>query len=88
MYQTEDELYDLIKFFKPDIRILGEDYIDKPFTGDSLPPTVIYTTRSHEWSTTKTKNRIAAMTYVQNPDMFKNINVEEIKDNNFSSIEE
>lgn len=88
MYQTEDELYDLIKYFNPDIRILGEDYIDKPFTGDSLPPTVIYTTRSHEWSTTKTKNRIAAMTYVQNPDMFKNINVEEIKNNNFSSIEE
>ena len=32
MYQTEEELYDLIKFFKPDIRILGEDYIGKPLT--------------------------------------------------------
>ena len=28
-YQTEEELYELIKFFKPDIRILGEDYIGK-----------------------------------------------------------
>ena len=30
VYQTEDELYNLIKLFKPDIRILGDDYIDKP----------------------------------------------------------
>ena len=28
VYQTEKELYDLMKFFKPDIRILGDDYID------------------------------------------------------------
>ena len=27
VYQTEEELYDLIKFWKPDIRILGEDLI-------------------------------------------------------------
>jgi len=37
-YQTEEELYKLIQFFKPDIRILGEDYIGKRFTGDDLPP--------------------------------------------------
>ena len=37
VYQTEEELYSLIKFYKPDIRILGEDYIGKPFTGDDLP---------------------------------------------------
>ena len=52
IYQTEEELLNLIKFFKPDIRILGEDYIGdnakpKPFTGDDLPPKVVYTTRSH-----------------------------------------
>jgi glycerol-3-phosphate cytidylyltransferase len=48
IYQTEDELYNLIKFFKPDIRILGEDYIGKNVTGDDLPPKIIYTTRSHD----------------------------------------
>ena len=32
IYQTEEDLYELIKFFKPDIRILGEDYIGKVFT--------------------------------------------------------
>ncbi len=31
MYQTEEELYDLIKFWKPQVRILGEDYIGKAF---------------------------------------------------------
>ena len=40
MYQTEEELIDLIKFWKPDVRILGEDYIGKSFTGDDLPPQV------------------------------------------------
>ena len=71
MYQTEEELIELIKFFKPDIRILGEDYIGKSFTGDDLPCKVIYTTRSHEWSTTKIKDLITKQTIKQNPDILK-----------------
>jgi glycerol-3-phosphate cytidylyltransferase len=70
-YQTEEELSDLIKFWKPDIRILGEDYIGKPFTGDDLPPRIVYTTRSHGWSTTKLKDQITRQTIKQNPDIFK-----------------
>ena len=73
-YQTEEELYHLIKFWKPDIRILGEDYIREgadgkaiPFTGDDLPPKVIYTSRSHGWSTTKLKELITKQTLKQNP---------------------
>ncbi len=69
-YQTKEELYNLIKFWKPDIRILGEDYIEKEsFTGDDLPPKIIYTTRSHEWSTTKLKDLITIQTLKQNPDI-------------------
>ena len=67
MYQTEEELYDLIKYWKPDVRILGEDYIGKSFTGDDLPPKIIYTTRSHGWSTTKLKDLITRQTLKQNP---------------------
>ena len=71
-YQTEEELHNLIKFWKPDIRILGEDYIGDdgkpiPFTGDDLPPKIIYTTRSHGWSTTKLKDLITEQTIRQNP---------------------
>ena len=69
IYQTEDELYDLIKFFKPDVRILGEDYLGKPFTGDDLPPKIIYTTRSHGWSTTKLKDMITKQTIKQNKEI-------------------
>ena len=72
MYQTEEDLYNLIKFWKPDVRILGEDYIGKPFTGDDLPPEVVYTTRSHEWSTTKIKDLITLQTIKQNPKLLEN----------------
>ena len=78
MYQTEEELYHLIEFWKPDIRILGEDYILEgkdgeaiPFTGDDLPPKIVYTTRSHGWSTTKLKDLITIQTMGQNPDILK-----------------
>ncbi len=68
IYQTEEELYNLIKFWKPDIRILGEDYIGKKeFTGADLPPKIVYTTRSHNWSTTKLKDLITLQTIKQNP---------------------
>ena len=70
-YQTEEELYELIKFWKPQIRILGEDYIGKPFTGEDLPPKVIYTTRSHDWSTTKLKDLITKQTIKQNPEILE-----------------
>ena len=71
IYQTEEELYELIKFFKPDVRILGEDYIGKPCTGDDLPPKIIYTSRAHGWSTTKLKDLITKQTVKQNPSIIK-----------------
>ena len=76
IYQTEEELYNLIKFWKPDVRILGEDYIGdngkpRPFTGDDLPPKIIYTTRSHGWSTTKLKDLITKQTMKQNPKLME-----------------
>ena len=35
-YRTEAELIEVIRSVKPDIRILGDDYIGKAFTGDEL----------------------------------------------------
>ena len=61
---------DLIKFWKPDVRILGEDYIGREsFTGDDLPPKVIYTSRAHCWSTTKLKNDVTIQTLKNNPQL-------------------
>jgi len=73
-YDDEDDLLRLIEFYKPDVRILGDDYIGKRFTGDHLSIEVIYTTRSHGWSTTKIKDLIALQTIKQNPGIINEIN--------------
>ena len=69
--ELENEIH-LIEFYKPDVRILGDDYIGKRFTGDHLPVDVIYTTRSHGWSTTRIKDLITIQTLKQNPEIIKN----------------
>lgn len=79
MYQTEEELLDLIKFFKPDVRILGEDYIGQKFTGDDLPIRVVYTSRAHDWSTTKIKDLITKQTLLQNPSIVDSVGEEDNK---------
>jgi cytidyltransferase-like protein len=73
IYQTEDELLKLIEFWKPDLRILGEDYIGEDYTGKGLQIDIIYTTRSHDWSTTRIKDLITRQTIKQNPDILKDV---------------
>jgi glycerol-3-phosphate cytidylyltransferase len=58
-YNTEEELLFLIKSIDPDIRFLGDDYVDKSYTGDNLGIPVHWINRSHGWSTTKFKQAIA-----------------------------
>jgi len=62
---------EIVGFTAGNIRILEEDYIGKSFTGDDLTSRVIYTTRSHEWSTTRLKDLITKQTIQQNPDALK-----------------
>ena len=58
-YTYENELYELLKEGRYTIRFLGDDYIDKPFTGVDLNAWVHYLNRDHGWSTTKFKKLIA-----------------------------
>jgi len=58
-YTYEESLYDLLKVGEFDIRFLGDDYINKPFTGDDLKIPIHYLDRSHGWSTSKFKKLIA-----------------------------
>ena len=58
VYDTEDELYTLLKSIRPDIRLMGDDYIGKRFTGDDLNIPIKWVDRSHGWSATKYKNLI------------------------------
>lgn len=57
-YSTEESLYELLKRRSPDIRILGDDYIGRSYTGDDLGIPVYFHDRSHGWSATKYKNLI------------------------------
>jgi glycerol-3-phosphate cytidylyltransferase len=57
-YSTEKELFDLLKSFKYDVRILGADYYGKPFNGDSLEKPVYFCRRDHEYSLTDLKKKI------------------------------
>ena len=70
-YLHERDLEDILQMRKINVRILGEDYIGKRFTGDNLPPKIIYTSRAHGWSTTKLKNDITIQTLKDNPSVLK-----------------
>ena len=57
-YETEEELYNLLKEINPDVRILGSDYKNKSFTGDDLPIKIYYHNRNHSFSTTNLRKQI------------------------------
>ena len=58
-YTYESELYELIKTGDFHIRFLGDDYINKKYTGDDLGIKVHFLNRDHGWSTTKFKKLIS-----------------------------
>ena len=58
-YETESDLYMILSEQNIDIRFLGDDYINKSFTGDDLNIPIHYLDRSHGWSTTKFKKLIS-----------------------------
>ena len=64
VYNTELELYNLLKQTNPDVRILGTDYIGKSFTGDDLGIHIHWHDRYHDWSTTNLKRRIQGVNLI------------------------
>jgi glycerol-3-phosphate cytidylyltransferase len=58
VYNTEAELYELLKKIKPDVRFLGADWKGKHFTGDDLPIKVIFNSRDHGYSSTDLRKRL------------------------------
>lgn len=58
IYSTEDELYDILAGLPIDVRIIGEDWKGKNFTGDDLPIAVVYNSRKHDFSTTSLRERV------------------------------
>ena len=57
-YETEEELYQLLKILRPDVRILGSDYEDEYFTGIELNIPIYYHKRNHNYSTSSLRKKI------------------------------
>lgn len=57
-YNTEEDLYNLLKELKPDVRFLGEDHRGLPFTGEDLPIEVIFNSRNHNYSSSNLRKRL------------------------------
>lgn len=57
-YTTEANLYELIKLIKPDIRMIGEDWKGKEFTGHDLDIPIYFNSRSHSYSTSSLRHRV------------------------------
>lgn len=56
-YETEEDLLTILKNVDIDIRIVGEEYQGKLFTGRDIRP-VYYNKRGHSLSTTELRKRI------------------------------
>lgn len=58
VYENENDLYNLLKELKPDVRFLGEDWKNKHFTGDDLNIRIVFNSRKHDYSSSNLIERI------------------------------
>ena len=58
IYETENDLFNLVKKLKPNIRILGSDYRDKRATGEEWSEGVVYHQRTQQWSSSELRERV------------------------------
>ncbi|HVN26210.1 MAG TPA: adenylyltransferase/cytidyltransferase family protein [Candidatus Paceibacterota bacterium] len=58
-YDTEADLYRLLAALPAGtVRIIGEDWRGKPFTGHDLPHTVVFNSRGHHYSSSELRQRV------------------------------
>ncbi len=59
VYATEKDLLDILHSYPIDIRVVGDEYKDKDFTGKNLSHIQIYyNSRKHSFSTTELRKRV------------------------------
>lgn len=62
LYETEDDLLNLLKTLPINIRIVGSDYVNKEFTGKTYCKAheieIYYNKRQHDYSTTRLRNSL------------------------------
>jgi len=63
VYNTEDDLEDLLQMLPINVRIIGEEYINTSFTGKQICEQrgirIHYNRRDHRFSTTELRTRVA-----------------------------
>ena len=57
-YATEEDLLNILKSYDWDVRIIGNEYFGKNFTGSELLMEVYYNSRRHDFSTSELRKRI------------------------------
>jgi glycerol-3-phosphate cytidylyltransferase len=60
-YATEEELRTILQNYDIDIRILGDEYYDRYFTGNDLQMEYHFNKRTHGYSSTELRNRIKSL---------------------------
>lgn len=59
-YETEADLVDILLALDVDVRILGDEYQGKPYTGHELPMQAHFNQRRHRFSSSELRARVAA----------------------------
>lgn len=57
-YATEKDLMDILQTYPIDVRIIGEEYQGKQFTGCDLDIPLYFNRRRHSFSTTELRGRV------------------------------
>ena len=57
-YATEKDLRDILLSYPIDVRIIGEEYKDKQFTGRDISMEIYYNSRKHSFSSSELRKRI------------------------------
>jgi glycerol-3-phosphate cytidylyltransferase len=66
VYATEKELRDILLSYPINVRILGEEYRDKEFTGYDIPMEFYFNNRRHSFSTTELRQRVVDAERIKN----------------------
>ena len=69
VYATEKELLDVLQSYPIDVRILGDEYASKSFTGDNLDMELYFNRREHSFSTTELRQRVVDAERIKNEKM-------------------
>ena len=59
-YATEKELVDILLSYPINVRILGEEYMNRNFTGVEIDMELYFNKRRHSFSTTELRQRVVA----------------------------